>query len=59
MKELYIKQKVFSLGEKFTVKDDQENDVYFVEGSFMKIPPFIVMNNNMLRSIIRYLHEHS
>lgn len=38
MKELYIKQKVFSLGEKFTIKDDQENDVYFVEGSFMKIP---------------------
>lgn len=45
MKELYIKQKVFSLSGKFTVKDQQENDVYFVEGSFMQIPKtFTVMN---------------
>ena len=35
MRELYIKQKVFSLGEKFTVKDDQENDVYFVEAPWL------------------------
>ncbi|MEK4870275.1 MULTISPECIES: LURP-one-related/scramblase family protein [Bacillaceae] len=38
MKQLYIKQKVFSLSGKFTVKDQQEKDVYYVEGSFMKIP---------------------
>lgn len=38
MKQLFIKQKVFSLSEKFTVKDEQERDVYFVEGSFLKIP---------------------
>jgi len=38
MKQLYIKQKVFSLSGKFTVKDQQENDVYYVEGSFMQIP---------------------
>ena len=38
MKQLYIKQKVFSLSGKFTVKDQHENDVYFVEGSFMQIP---------------------
>ena len=45
MKELYIKQKVFSLSEKFTIKDQQENDVYYVEGSFMKIPKtFTIMN---------------
>jgi len=45
MKELYIKQKVFSLNEKFTVKDRNENDVYYVEGSFMKIPKtFTIMN---------------
>lgn len=45
MKELYIKQKVFSLSGKFTVKDQQENDVYFVEGSFMQIPKtFTIMN---------------
>lgn len=38
MKQFYIKQKVFSLSGKFTVKDQQENDVYYVEGSFMQIP---------------------
>jgi uncharacterized protein YxjI len=46
MKELYIKQKVFSLKEKFTVKDQMENDIYYVEGSFMKIPKtFSIMNS--------------
>lgn len=45
MKEFYIKQKVFSLSSKFTVKDQQENDIYYVEGSFMKIPKtFSIMN---------------
>lgn len=45
MKELYIKQKVFSLSGKFTVKDQQERDVYFVEGSFLQIPKtFSIMN---------------
>ncbi|QUL57105.1 LURP-one-related family protein [Paenibacillus tritici] len=45
MKQLYIKQKVFSLSEKFTVKNGQEQDVYYVEGSFMRIPKtFSIMN---------------
>lgn len=45
MKELYIKQKVFSLSGKFTVIDQQENDVYYVEGSFMQFPKtFSIMN---------------
>lgn len=30
--KLYIKQKVFSWGDKFTVKDGYGNDKYFVEG---------------------------
>lgn len=38
MKEFFIKQKLFSLGEKFTIKNQQEEDVYYVEGSFMQIP---------------------
>lgn len=45
MKQLYIKQKVFSLSGKFTVKDQQENDVYDVEGSFMKIPKTFSIKN--------------
>lgn len=45
MKQLYIKQRVFSLSGKFTVKDQQQNDVYYVEGSFMQIPKtFAIMN---------------
>ncbi len=45
MRQLYIKQKVFSLSGKFTVKDQQEKDIYFVEGSFMKVPKtFSIMN---------------
>ncbi|MBP3951737.1 LURP-one-related/scramblase family protein [Bacillus suaedae] len=45
MNQLYIKQKVFSLSGKFTVKDQQENDKYYVEGSFMQIPKtFSIMN---------------
>lgn len=45
MKQLYIKQKALSLSGKFTVKDQQENDVYYVEGSFMQIPKtFSIMN---------------
>jgi uncharacterized protein YxjI len=45
MKHLYIKQKVFSLSGKFTVKNEQEKDVYYVEGSFMQIPKtFSIMN---------------
>jgi uncharacterized protein YxjI len=45
MKQLYIKQKVFSLSGKFTIKDQQEKDVYYVEGSFMQVPKtFSIMN---------------
>lgn len=45
MKHLYMKQKVFSIGEKFTIRNEKENDVYIVEGSFMKIPKtFQVLN---------------
>lgn len=46
MKNLYIKQKVFSLGEKFTIKNEAEEDVYFVEGSFMQIPKTFTISNN-------------
>lgn len=38
MRQLYIKQKVFSIGEKFTVSDAAGNPRFTVEGSFMSIP---------------------
>lgn len=46
MKQLYIKQKVFSLNEKFSVKNQDEKDVYYVEGSFMKIPKTFSVKND-------------
>ena len=35
--KLYIKQKVFSWGDKFTVKDEFGNDKYFVEGEIFTL----------------------
>ena len=51
MKQLYIKQKVFSLSDKFTVKDQQEQDAYFVKGSFMKIPKTFTIVNNVGKEV--------
>lgn len=45
MKQLYMRQKILSLRGKFTIMDEQGNDIYYVTGSFMKIPKsFIIMN---------------
>ncbi|MDQ0230895.1 LURP-one-related/scramblase family protein [Metabacillus malikii] len=38
MKQFYMKQKIFSLTGKFTVKDQEGNDVYLVDGSLLRIP---------------------
>lgn len=47
MKSLYIKQKLLSLKEKYTVINAQQEDVYFIEGSFMKLPKrFIITDQN-------------
>lgn len=37
MKKLYMKQKVFSFIDKFTVKDEREQDCYVVEGDALVI----------------------
>jgi uncharacterized protein YxjI len=36
--KFYVKQKIFSFGERFTVKDEFGNDRYFVEGEVFSIP---------------------
>ena len=47
MKSLYIKQKVWSLKEKYTVINEHQEDVYFIEGSFMKMPKrFIILDQS-------------
>lgn len=63
--KLYIKQRVFTLGERFYVKDEFGNDVYYVEGSFLRIPKkFSIYNmegqevatieKQMFRLMVRY-----
>ncbi len=37
MKKLYLKQRVFSFTDKFTVKDETEKDCYQIEGDMMVI----------------------
>ena len=52
--KLYIKQRVFTLGERFYVKDEFGNDCYYVEGSFFRIPKrfeIYDMNENLMASI--------
>ncbi len=47
MNTLYMKQKVFSLRGRFSIKDADENNLYFVEGSFMKLPKsFTISDKN-------------
>ena len=35
--KLYIKQKVFSIKDKFTIKDEEGNDKYFVEAKILSL----------------------
>lgn len=45
--KLYIKQHVFTLGERFYVRDENNQDVFYVEGSFFRIPKkFTIYNMN-------------
>ena len=56
--KLYIKQQVFTLGEKFYVKDENGNDVFYIQGSFLKIPKHFKifdMQGNQLVLIERQL----
>ena len=49
--KLYMKQKVFSFKDKFTIKDEQGNDKYYIEGEFLSLGKKLHiydMNNNEL-----------
>ena len=52
--KLYIKQKVFSIGERFYVRNEDGADVFYVEGSFLRIPKefrIYDMSGNLLATI--------
>lgn len=45
MKQLFMHQKAFTLRGNFSVKDEADQEVYFVEGSFMQVPKRFVITN--------------
>ncbi|EGQ22364.1 hypothetical protein HMPREF9372_2964, partial [Sporosarcina newyorkensis 2681] len=53
------KQKVFSMSGKFTVKDQTEKDVYYVEGSFMKVPKTYSIKNSEMNEVALITKKHS
>ncbi|MGX7029756.1 LURP-one-related/scramblase family protein [Vagococcus zengguangii] len=47
MTTLYMKQKLISIGEKFTITDEKGRAKYYVEGSLLKVPKtFTIYNEN-------------
>jgi uncharacterized protein YxjI len=47
LKILYLKQKIVSLKDKYTVSDEHQENQYFIEGSFAKIPKrFTITDKN-------------
>lgn len=53
MRQLYIKQKIFSLAEQFTVYDHMERPQYFVKGSFMALPKNFTIYNKQEEEIAK------
>lgn len=51
MKKLYIKEKLLSLSGRFSVYDENENEKYKVEGSFLKIPKSFTIYDNSRNEI--------
>ncbi|MGX7125638.1 LURP-one-related/scramblase family protein [Enterococcus viikkiensis] len=51
MEKLYIKQKVFSIGEKYTVMNENQEPRYYVKGSFLKIPKTFTIEDEQSREI--------
>lgn len=47
MKKLYVKQKLFSASERFTVTDDAQNVCYQIKGSFFEIPKSFIIQNSL------------
>lgn len=45
MRTLYMKEEVFSLRGRFTIKDADGHDLYFIEGSFMRFPKSFAIKN--------------
>ena len=54
--KLYIKQKVFTIKDKFTVKDEAGNDKYFVEGKLLSLGKKFYIYN-MEKEEVAYIEQ--
>lgn len=52
----FMKQKVFSWGDKFTVKDEQGNDCYYVEGEVFSMGHKLHIYDTQSREVA-YIHQ--
>lgn len=59
MKELFIKQKVFSLRDRFDITDEFQNQLYFVEGSWLKLLKSFSIYNTDNEMVAKLQHEFS
>lgn len=46
MKKLFMQQKALTLKGNFSVKDEYDEAVYFVEGTFMQVPKRFIVTNS-------------
>ncbi|MBP1042694.1 LURP-one-related family protein [Vagococcus sp. BWB3-3] len=53
MQKLYMKQKVFSLRDRFTIKDERGSDVYFVSGSIFSFAKKLYIHNRQDQEVAR------
>ena len=54
--KLYIKQKVFTIKDKFTVKNEEGNDKYFVEGKLLSLGKKFYIYN-MEKEEVAYIEQ--
>ena len=52
MERLYLKQKVFSITEKFTFYDLNQNEVYKARGSFFALPKYYTLVDNQGQAFV-------
>jgi len=50
---LQVQQQLFTIGEKYFVKDELGNDKYYAEGSVMQIPKeFVIYDNSVNKNVL-------
>lgn len=53
MKKLYLKQQVFSFRDRFTIKDEMEQDLYYVSGSIISLNKKLTIHDSTNQEVAR------